>query len=120
MSDEQYPSVSFIGGAEGGNSLLRYIHDLHPDVISQLSQPENTEAVRVIEQNVMGLLGHLPTGQFNVEVTTSRENLGRLLASAMMSGYFLRNAEQRFAIEQSFGAIAYAVPKGEDLTPGTP
>ncbi|MEL6816865.1 MAG: DUF760 domain-containing protein, partial [Cyanobacteria bacterium J06598_3] len=37
---------------------------------------------------------------FDVTVTTNRENLGRLLASAMMSGYFLRGAEQRLAFEE--------------------
>jgi hypothetical protein len=31
--------------------------------------------------------------------------LGRLLASAMMSGYFLRNAEQRMGFEQSFHSL---------------
>ena len=38
---------------------------------------------------------------FDVEITTNRENLGRLLASAMMSGYFLRGAEQRMTFEDS-------------------
>ncbi|WP_208346214.1 DUF760 domain-containing protein, partial [Aetokthonos hydrillicola] len=32
---------------------------------------------------------------------TNRENLGRLLASAMISGYFLRNAEQRMNFEMA-------------------
>ncbi|MFM7325775.1 MAG: DUF760 domain-containing protein, partial [Nodosilinea sp.] len=30
-----------------------------------------------------------------------RESLGRLLASAMMSGYFLRGAEQRMTMERA-------------------
>ncbi|MGK7880038.1 MAG: DUF760 domain-containing protein, partial [Crocosphaera sp.] len=38
-------------------------------------------------------------------VSTSRDHLGKLLASAMMSGYFLRNAEQRLNFEKSLQAI---------------
>jgi Protein of unknown function (DUF760) len=54
-----------------------------------------------MERNLVGLLGGLPSEQFDVTITTSRENLGRLLASAMMSGYFLRSAEQRMQFERS-------------------
>jgi Protein of unknown function (DUF760) len=57
-----------------------------------------------MEHNIIGLLGGLPSQHFEITVTTSREDLGRLLASAMMSGYFLRSAEQRLAFEQSFHA----------------
>jgi hypothetical protein len=46
-------------------------------------------------------LSQRASDQFEVTITTNRENLGRLLASAMMSGYFLRNAEQRMTFEKS-------------------
>jgi hypothetical protein len=55
-----------------------------------------------MERNIVGLLGNIPSEQFHVSVTTSRENLGKLLASAMISGYFLRNAEQRMTFEKYF------------------
>jgi len=54
-----------------------------------------------MEHNIMGLLGGLPPEHFEVTITTSREHLGRLLASAMIGGYFLHNAEQRLWFEQS-------------------
>ena len=41
----------------------------------------------------------IPTEHFNVQVTTDRENLAGLLASAMMTGYFLRQMEQRMQLE---------------------
>jgi hypothetical protein len=47
------------------------------------------------------LLGMLPGEQFEVKVQTSRENLAGLLASAMMTGYFLRQMEQRMELEAS-------------------
>jgi len=44
-------------------------------------------------------VGVLPSEGFNVQVTTDRENLAGLLASAMMTGYFLRQMEQRMELE---------------------
>ena len=89
-------------GSTGENTLLQYVKTMDPDTITQLSRPDSSEVMQVMEHNVVGLLGGLPSGQFDVSVTTNRENLGRLLASAMMSGYFLRGAEQRLAFEESF------------------
>ena len=84
------------------NTLLSYVKTMDPETITHLSRPASAEVMQVIEHNVIGLLGGLPSQNFDVTVTTNRENLGRLLASAMMSGYFLRGAEQRFAFEEQF------------------
>ncbi len=84
------------------NALLRYVKTMEPETITQLSRPASSEVMQVMEHNVVGLLGGLPSQHFDVTVTTNRENLGRLLASAMMSGYFLRGAEQRLAFEEQF------------------
>ncbi|MEL6777533.1 MAG: DUF760 domain-containing protein [Cyanobacteria bacterium J06597_16] len=84
------------------NALLSYVKTMDQDTITQLSRPASSEVMQVMEHNVIGLLGGLPSQHFDVSVTTNRENLGRLLASAMMSGYFLRGAEQRLAFEEQF------------------
>ncbi len=92
----------FVGGnTEVGNMLWQYVQSMSPETVAQLSRPASTEVFQVMERNIIGLLGGLPSEQFDVTVTTSRESLGRLLASAMMSGYFLRNAEQRLAFDHS-------------------
>ncbi len=91
----------FGGEGETNNLLWQYVQSMAPDTVSQLSKPTSTEVFQVMERNIVGLLGNLPSEHFGVTVTTSRENLGRLLASAMISGYFLRNAEQRMAFEKS-------------------
>ena len=85
-----------------GNTLWQYVQSLSPETLAQLSQPESSEVAEIIEHNIIGLLGNLPQGKFDVEISTNRENLGRLLATAMMSGYFLRNAEQRMGFEKSW------------------
>ncbi|MBT9314176.1 DUF760 domain-containing protein [Leptothoe spongobia] len=99
----------FMGGAAvQGNSLMQYVQSMEPETIAQLSRPVSGDVMQAMEHNIIGMLGGLPTDGFDVSVTTSRENLGRLLASAMMGGYFLKGAEQRLAMEASllgsFGA----------------
>ncbi|XGV98888.1 MAG: DUF760 domain-containing protein [Leptolyngbya sp. BL-A-14] len=94
----------FLGGAESSNQFLKYVQSLSPEAIAQLSRPASSDVFQVMERNIIGLLGGLPPESFNVMITTSREDLGRLLASAMMSGYFLHNAEQRMAFEKSLAA----------------
>ncbi len=84
------------------NRLWEYVQSLSPEVVEQLSRPTSPEARQVMERNIIGLLGHLPAEHFHVQITVDRENLGRLLASAMVSGYFLRNAEQRYALDHCF------------------
>lgn len=97
-------SEFFNGESETDSSLWQYVQSLSPETISQLSQPGSAEVFQVIERNIVGMLGSLPAEHFNVTISTSRENLGRLLASAMISGYFLRNAEQRLGLEKSMPA----------------
>lgn len=104
MKDYSEQDLEFFGGAQGaerGNELLRYVQSMSPETIAQLSKPVTPEVVQVMEHNVVGLLGGLPSQHFDISVTTSREDLGRLLASAMMSGYLLRSAEQRMTFERS-------------------
>ncbi len=86
---------------ENANSLLEYVQAMSPETIAQLSRPVSSDVMQAMEHNIIGLLGGLPAQHFDVSITTSREHLGRLLASAMMSGYFLRGAEQRLAFEES-------------------
>lgn len=91
----------FFEGDANTNLLWEYVQSMSPDTIAHLSKPMSSEVFQVMERNIVGLLGHLPSEHFGVSVSTSRENLGRLLASAMISGYFLRNAEQRMVFEKS-------------------
>jgi Protein of unknown function (DUF760) len=93
-------SQEFLGDETNTPNLLwDYVQSLSPDAVSQLSKPTSQDVFQVMERNIVGLLGNLPPEHFGVSITTSRENLGRLLASAMISGYFLRNVEQRMVFE---------------------
>ncbi|WP_199245195.1 DUF760 domain-containing protein [[Phormidium] sp. ETS-05] len=103
----------FVNPEEGNNLLWQYVQSLSPETISQLSKPDSPEVFQLMERNIVGLLGHLPPEHFGITITTSREHLGRLLASAMMSGYFLRNAEQRMSFEIGLQAAETNTPVAE-------
>ncbi|BAY09707.1 DUF760 domain-containing protein [Calothrix sp. NIES-2098] len=94
-------SEFFNSESETSDLLWQYVKSLSPETVSQLSKPNSPEVLQVMERNIVGLLGNLPSEHFGVTITTSRESLGRLLASAMISGYFLRNAEQRMNFEMA-------------------
>jgi Protein of unknown function (DUF760) len=55
----------------------------------------------------------LPGEQFEVKIQASRDSLAGLLASAMMTGYFLRQMEQRMELESALFADS-----GSDADPG--
>ncbi len=84
----------------GSNVLWQYVQSMEPETIAKLSQPE-PEVAQIMENSLMQMLGGLPSEHFDVAITTNREDLGRLLASAMMNGYFLYNAKQRLEFEKS-------------------
>jgi hypothetical protein len=99
MNNLSHQNSEFFNSNKGANLLWEYVQSLDPEMAARLAQP-SPDVIQVMERNVVGLLGGLPSEHFGVTITTNRENLGRLLASAMMSGYFLHNAEQRMAFER--------------------
>jgi hypothetical protein len=84
---------------EHPNQLLNYLQHQSPDVLARVAQSVSPEIKQIISQNVQGLVGMLPAENFNVQITTDKENLAGLLASAMMTGYFLRQMEQRMNLD---------------------
>ena len=84
------------------NTLMQYLRQQHPEILSKIAQSASPEIKQIISHNVQGLVGMLPSEEFNVKVTTDRENLANLLASAMMTGYFLSQVEKRMDLEESF------------------
>ncbi|AKG23660.1 DUF760 domain-containing protein [Calothrix sp. 336/3] len=86
---------------EQSNQLLKYLQHQSPEVLAIVAQSVSPEIKQIISQNVQGLVGMLPTENFNVQITTDRDNLAGLLASAMMTGYFLRQMEQRMHLDIS-------------------
>lgn len=100
-----------------GNALLQYLQHQSPEVMARVAKSATSDIQEIIQQNVQGLLGMLPSEGFNVQIATSRENLAGLLASAMMTGYFLRQMEQRMELDVSLlGPTVFGIqpPTTED------
>ena len=83
------------------NGLIQYLQDQSPDVLQRVAKSASPDIQDIIRHNVQGLLGMLPGEQFEVKVTSNRDNLANMLASAMMTGYFLRQMEQRKELEET-------------------
>ncbi|WP_017317419.1 DUF760 domain-containing protein [Mastigocladopsis repens] len=97
-------SESFGSKASGNNLLWQYVQSMSPETVAELYKPSSPDVLQAMERTIVTMLGSLPSEDFNVLITTSRDNLGRLLASAMLNGYFLHNAEQRMVFEKSLQA----------------
>ncbi|MDJ0736217.1 MAG: DUF760 domain-containing protein [Nostocaceae cyanobacterium] len=97
-----HQNPSFYGNElNGENSLLQYVKSMHPETISQLSQPVSPDTLQLIIITVANKLNQLTPQQFNGLISTNRDSLGKLLGEAMVDGYFLRNAEQRMEFEKT-------------------
>ena len=97
-----------------GNSLIEYLQEQSPDVLQRVARSASGDIQDIIRHNVQGLLGMLPGEQFEVKIQASRDNLAGLLASAMMTGYFLRQMEQRMELESTlFGEGSLDADPGE-------
>jgi Protein of unknown function (DUF760) len=81
------------------NPFIHYLREQDPETLAALAQQISPEVRQAMSGSMQGLAGALPPEQFAVHVTTSRENLVGLLSSAMMTGYFLHNLEQRYLLE---------------------
>lgn len=102
MSNFNQKNPDFSGNQDNGNnSLLKYVKSMHPETISQLSQPFSQDALKLIIITVAHKLNQLTPQQFDGLISTNRDSLGKLLGEAMVDGYFLRNAEQRMEFEQT-------------------
>lgn len=113
MNNSSNRLSEFTDSSSESNQFWNYLQSLSPDTIAQLSKPSSSDIFQVMERNIVGLLGGLPSEHFDITITTSREDLGRLLASAMMSGYFIRNAEQRMTFETTFASVEADTPARE-------
>lgn len=92
------------------NALLTYLQNQNPDILAAVAQSASPEIKEIISRNVQGLVGVLPSEHFDVHITTNRENLAGLLASAMMTGYFLRQMEQRMHLEDNLARTSSIDP----------
>ncbi len=114
MFNPEFLATDSSDGQES-NALIQYLQDQSPDVLHRVAKSASNDIQDIIRHNVQGLLGMLPGEQFEVKVTASKDNFASLLASAMMTGYFLRQMEQRKELEESLFADESMKVDPEDL-----
>lgn len=85
--------------ASEGNRLHRYIQACSVQDMAKLAAEINPEVKQMIGMNVQALLGYLPSADFNTTISASKENMQSLLASAMLTGYFLHAMENRMMMD---------------------
>jgi Protein of unknown function (DUF760) len=104
---------------QDANQLLKYLQNQPPEVLARVAKSVSPEIKEIISRNVQGLVGVLPSEGFDVQISTDRENMAGMLASAMMTGYFLRQMEQRMELEKRFsGSTSLKIdspPNADDL-----
>jgi hypothetical protein len=84
------------------NLFWQYINSLHPQTVKQLTKPGSSDVVETIKLTVATILGNISADSADSQIITSRDELGILLGSVMLDGYFLRNAEQRMELDHIF------------------
>ncbi|BAZ82233.1 DUF760 domain-containing protein [Sphaerospermopsis kisseleviana CS-549] len=107
MSNLSHSQPEYFAPQENNDQFWQYIQSLNPEAVSQLSKPNSPEVLELIQKSIVAMLGNLPHDRYNTMITTSRDELGKLLGSAMIDGYFLRNAEQRLEMEKNFQLVDF-------------
>ncbi|XP_057736784.1 uncharacterized protein LOC130954064 [Arachis stenosperma] len=80
-------------------NMLRRIEPLDNSVISKGVSDSARDSMK---QTISTMLGLLPSDQFSVTVTVSKQPLHRLLVSSIITGYTLWNAEYRMSLMRNF------------------
>ncbi|OIW06872.1 hypothetical protein TanjilG_19521 [Lupinus angustifolius] len=70
--------------------------------VSHIQKDVPPTTADAMKRTISGMLGLLPSDQFNVVIEALWEPLSKLLISSMMTGYTLRNAEYRLCLEKNF------------------
>lgn len=81
--------------------LLDLIQDIEPLDISLIQKDVPPTTIDAMKRTISGMLGLLPSNQFQILIEALWEPLSRLLVSSMMTGYTLRNAEYRLCLEKN-------------------
>ncbi|KAG6710693.1 hypothetical protein I3842_05G014600 [Carya illinoinensis] len=81
--------------------LSNLIQEIEPLDVSLIQKDVPPTTVDAMKRTISGMLGLLPSDQFQVLIEALWEPLSKLLVSSMMTGYTLRNAEYRLLLERN-------------------
>ncbi|KAJ7967536.1 MAR-binding filament-like protein [Quillaja saponaria] len=81
--------------------LAKLIQEIEPLDVSHFQKDVSQTTIDAMKWTISGMLGLLPSDQFQVLIEALWEPLSKLLVSSMMTGYTLRNAEYRLCLERN-------------------
>ncbi|KAG8368448.1 hypothetical protein BUALT_Bualt15G0046500 [Buddleja alternifolia] len=81
--------------------LFNLVQDIEPLDVSLIQKDVPPTTIDAMKRTISGMLGLLPSDQFQVTIDALWEPLFKLLISSMMTGYTLRNAEYRLSLERN-------------------
>ncbi|KAK4741158.1 hypothetical protein SAY87_024746 [Trapa incisa] len=81
--------------------LSALIQEIEPLDVSVIQKDVPLTTIDAMKRTISGMLGLLPSDQFQVYIEALWEPLSKLLISSMMTGYTLRNAEYRLCLEKN-------------------
>jgi Protein of unknown function (DUF760) len=92
-----------LDGASGGNRLYEALRELSsgPDDMQRMKVDTSEAADDAFQRTVLGIVGALPSDAYEVTITSDRGGLSRLMHSSLCTGYALRNAEFRLALNDA-------------------
>ncbi len=90
------------GAAQQPNQLHEYIQSQSMQDMARLASEISPQVKQIIAGNVQALLGYLPGQEFQTTVAAEKGSLQNLLASAMVTGYFMHAMENRMKMESLF------------------
>lgn len=94
------------------NRLYKYIQSQSAQDMARLASEISPDVRQIIASNVQALLGYLPPQDFTTTIMVGKENLQNLLASSMLTGYFMHAMENRMLMDSLFeGQVEDASPK---------
>ncbi|KAI8532703.1 hypothetical protein RHMOL_Rhmol11G0234100 [Rhododendron molle] len=102
--------------------LLNVIQEIEPLDASLIQKDVPLMTIDAMKRTISGMLGLLPSDQFQVSIEAVWEPLSKLLVSSMMTGYTLRNAEYRLCLEKNLDIyeVGTETLKAEDSKPEGP
>lgn len=81
--------------------LSNLIQEIEPLDVSHIQKDVPPTTIDAMKRTISGMLGLLPSDQFQVLIEALWEPISKLLISSMMTGYTLRNAEYRLCLEKN-------------------
>ncbi|KAG6471090.1 hypothetical protein ZIOFF_072187 [Zingiber officinale] len=100
-----FDEIESHGSSSKNSIILNLVQEIEPLDVSLIQKDVPANTVDAMKRTISGMLGLLPSDQFQVHIEALWEPLFKLLISSMKTGYTLRSAEYRLYLERNLDII---------------